>query len=79
MAKKEKQNEPTLMLDDKEYNINDLQDDQKMLVAHINDLNRKVDSARFNLQQMEMGRQSFVQSLKNSLEAPEASEEKVEA
>tara|TARA_B100000686_G_C16560335_1_gene847412 strand:+ start:677 stop:916 length:240 start_codon:yes stop_codon:yes gene_type:complete len=79
MAKKEKQNEPTLVLDDKEYNINDLQDDQKMLVAHINDLNRKVDSARFNLQQMEMGRQSFVQSLKNSLEAPEASEEKVEA
>jgi|TARA_R100000781_G_scaffold108648_1_gene73295 hypothetical protein len=79
MAKKEKQNEPTLVLDDKEYNINDLQDDQKLLVAHINDLNRKVDSARFNLQQMEMGRQSFVQSLKNSLEAPEASEEKVEA
>ena len=79
MAKKEKQNEPTLVLDDKEYNINDLQDDQKMLVAHINDLNRKVDSARFNLQQMEMGRQSFVQSLKNSLEAPEASEEKAEA
>ena len=79
MAKKEKQNEPTLVLDDKEYNFNDLQDDQKLLVAHINDLNRKVDSARFNLQQMEMGRQSFVQSLKNSLEAPEASEEKVEA
>ena len=79
MAKKEKQNEPTLVLDDKEYNINNLQDDQKMLVAHINDLNRKVDSARFNLQQMEMGRQSFVQSLKNSLEAPEASEEKAEA
>ena len=79
MAKKEKQNEPTLMLDDKEYNINDLQDDQKMLVAHINDLNRKIDSARFNLQQMEMGRQSFVQSLKNSLEAPEASEETAEA
>ena len=79
MAKIEKQNDRTLVLDDKEYNINDLQDDQKLLVAHINDLNRKVDSARFNLQQMEMGRQSFVQSLKNSLEAPEASEEKVEA
>jgi hypothetical protein len=77
--KKEKEKKPTLVLDDKEYNINDLQDNQKMLVAHINDLNRKVDSARFNLQQMEMGRQSFVQSLKNSLEAPEVSEESVEA
>ena len=75
MAKKENQNEPTLMLDDKEYNINDLQDDQKIMVAHINDLNRKVDSARFNLQQMEMGRQSFVQSLKTSLETPETEAE----
>ena len=79
MAKKEKQNEPTLVLDDKEYNINNMEDDQKMMVAHINDLNRKIDSTRFNLQQMEMGRQSFVQGLKNSLEAPEVSEEKAEA
>jgi hypothetical protein len=70
MSKKEKQNEPTLLLDDKEYVINDLGDDQKLMVAHINDLNRKVDSARFNLQQMEIGRQGFVNSLKVSLEEP---------
>tara|TARA_R100000808_G_C2128683_1_gene138334 strand:+ start:228 stop:467 length:240 start_codon:yes stop_codon:yes gene_type:complete len=79
MAKKEKEKEPTLVLDDKEYNINSMKDDEKLLVAHINDLNRKVDSARFNLQQLEMGRQSFVQSLKNSLEAQEVSEESAEA
>ena len=68
MAKKEKQNEPTLVLDDKEYNINDLQDDQKLMVAHINDLNRKIDSTKFNLQQMEIGRAGFVNSLKVSLD-----------
>jgi len=68
MAKKEKQNEPTLVLDDKEYSINDLQDDQKLMVAHINDLNRKIDSAKFNLQQMEIGRAGFVNSLKASLD-----------
>ena len=68
MAKKEKQNEPTLVLDDKEYNINDLQDDQKLMVAHINDLNRKIDSTKFNLQQMEIGRAGFVNSLKASLD-----------
>ena len=68
MAKKEKQNEPTLMLDDKEYLINDLQDDQKLMVAHINDLNRKIDSVKFNLQQMEIGRAGFVNSLKASLD-----------
>jgi len=77
MAKKEK--EPTLVLDDKEYNINDLQDDQKLMVAHINDLNRKVDSARFNLQQMEIGRQGFVNSLKVSLDQPEVGEPEAEA
>jgi len=70
MSKKEKQNEPTLVLDEKEYNINDLGDDEKLMVAHINDLNRKVDSARFNLQQIEMGRQAFVNSLKAKLEEP---------
>ena len=68
MAKKEKQNEPTLVLDDKEYSINDLQDDQKLMVAHINDLNRKIDSTKFNLQQMEIGRAGFVNSLKASLD-----------
>ena len=70
MSKKEKQNEPTLVLDDKEYKINDLGDDEKLIVAHINDLNRKVDSARFNLQQIEIGRQAFVSSLKAKLEEP---------
>tara|TARA_R100001443_G_scaffold859_3_gene3401 strand:+ start:1700 stop:1924 length:225 start_codon:yes stop_codon:yes gene_type:complete len=70
MSKKEKQNEPTLVLDDKEYKINDLGDDEKLIVAHINDLNRKVDSARFNLQQIEVGRQAFVNSLKAKLEEP---------
>jgi len=70
MSKKEKQNEPTLVLDEKGYNINDLGDDEKLMVAHINDLNRKVDSARFNLQQIEMGRQAFVNSLKAKLEEP---------
>lgn len=77
MAKKEK--EPTLVLDDKEYNLNDLQDDQKLMVAHINDLNRKIDSTRFNLQQMEIGRQGFVNSLKVSLDQPEVGESEAEA
>ena len=72
MAKKEEQKEPTLVLDDKEYKINDMKDEEKVMVAHINDLNRKIDNAKFNLQQMDIGRQSFVSSLKNSLEEPKA-------
>ena len=69
MAKqKQKENKPTLILDDKEYQIEDLGDDQKVMVAHINDLNRKIDGATFNLQQLQYGRTAFVNALKADLE-----------
>ena len=38
MAKKEKEQKPVLNLDDKEYVIEDMTDEQKMMVNHINDL-----------------------------------------
>ena len=37
MAKKEKE-KPVLNLDDKEYVIEDMTDEQKMMVNHINDI-----------------------------------------
>ena len=73
--KKENEKKPTLVLDDKEYQIEDLGDDQKMMVAHINDLNRKIDGATFNLQQLQYGRQAFVNALKADLEKDESKEE----
>ena len=73
--KKEKENKPTLILDDKEYQIEDLGDDQKVMVAHINDLNRKIDGATFNLQQLQYGRQAFVNALKADLEKDNEAEE----
>tara|TARA_A100001201_G_scaffold20323_3_gene22700 strand:+ start:1010 stop:1234 length:225 start_codon:yes stop_codon:yes gene_type:complete len=71
MAKNNKETEPTLKLDDKSYNINDLADDQKIMVSHIDSLNRKIDGARFNLQQLEVGRAAFISSLKSALEKSE--------
>ena len=73
--KKEKEKKPTLVLDDKEYQIEDLGDDQKMMVAHINDINRKIDGATFNLQQLQYGRQAFVNALKNDLEKDDKKED----
>tara|TARA_R110000824_G_scaffold28007_1_gene94491 strand:+ start:99 stop:332 length:234 start_codon:yes stop_codon:yes gene_type:complete len=67
-------NTPTLQLDDKEYNIEDLADEQRMLVAHISDLNRKIDSASFNLQQLQFGRQAVIDSLKHELNKEEVKE-----
>ena len=58
MAKKEnkKENAPMLNLDGKEYDINSMNDDQKTMVNHIADLNRKIDTTTFNLQQLQFGR-----------------------
>ena len=76
MAKqKQKENKPVLILEDKEYQIEDLGDDQKVMVAHINDLNRKIDGATFNLQQLQYGRAAFVNALKADLEKGEQAEE----
>ena len=69
MAKKEnkKENAPMLNLDGKEYDINSMNDDQKTMVNHIADLNRKIDTTTFNLQQLQFGRQAFVDGLKAAL------------
>tara|TARA_B100000424_G_scaffold152942_1_gene116787 strand:- start:1883 stop:2128 length:246 start_codon:yes stop_codon:yes gene_type:complete len=67
MAKNEKIKKQTITLDDKEYNISDMNDNQKNYLSHISDLNRKVETAKFNLQQMESGLNYYVALLSNSL------------
>jgi len=69
MAKKEnkKENAPMLSLDGKEYDINSMNDDQKTMVNHIADLNKKIDTSTFNIQQLQFGRQAFIDGLKASL------------
>ena len=70
MAKKENKQEkkPVVVLEDKEYQIENMADDQKVMLAHIQDLQRKIDGATFNLQQLQYGRQAFVNALKEALE-----------
>ncbi len=73
MAKKQNKEEkkPVVVLDDKEYEIENMADDQKVMLAHIQDLQRKIDGATFNLQQLQYGRQAFVNALKEALEKEE--------
>ena len=47
-----------------------MNDQQKALLDHVMDLERKVGSARFNLDQLSVGRDAFFNLLKSSLEAP---------
>ena len=58
-----------ITLDNVEYFYEDMTQEQQMMVNHISDLDRKLDSARFNLDQLQVGKNAFVNLLKSSLEA----------
>ena len=67
MAKKEKE-KPVLKIDDKEYDVDSMTDEQKAMVNHIADLDKKVAGSEFNLVQLRFGRQAFVDGIRASLE-----------
>lgn len=60
-----------ITVNDQEYFIEDLNDQQKTFVNHINDLSRKMDNAKFNFDQLAFGHQAFVNALAVSLEQGE--------
>ena len=60
-----------IMIDDVEHNLDDMTDEQKMLVNHCLDLDRKISSTQFNLDQLRVGKDAFVQMLKQSLQKKE--------
>ena len=67
MAKKEKE-KSVVKIDDKEYDVESLTDEQKAMVNHVLDLDRKLQSSEFNLIQLRFGRQAFTDALKASLD-----------
>jgi hypothetical protein len=68
MAKKQKeQPEQTITIDDKEYKVSDLTEEQISLVNHVADLDKKLGSARFNVDQLSVGRNAFMTLLQDSL------------
>lgn len=58
---------PQLTIDGVEYDTDTFTDQQKAILEHVVDLERKVNSARFNLDQLQVGRDSFLNMLKQSL------------
>ena len=62
-------NEKTpITVNDKEYIVEEMNDQQKLLLNHVNDLDRKLASARFNVDQLAVGRDAFIQRLAEALE-----------
>ena len=63
-----------ITIDDKEYFFEDLTQEQQIIVNHISDLQRKIQSSEFNLQQLAFGKDAFINSLKEKLEKEQIDE-----
>ena len=57
----------TISINGTDYTEDQLNDTQKVMVNHVADLDRKIGSANFNIDQLKMGRMAFMQSLTASL------------
>ena len=58
-------------IDGVEHHFEDMTQQQQMLLNHVADLDRKLDSSRFNVDQLQVGRDAFFRMLKDSLETPQ--------
>ena len=69
MAKNENK---TITVNDVEHNIEDLTEQQVTMVNHIADLDKKLGSLGFNMDQLNVGREAFVSMLAQSLDSEAA-------
>ena len=67
MAKKLKE-EPNVNIEGKEYKMSDLSEEQLQMVNHVADLENKLRSAQFNVEQLSGGHEYFMDKLKRSFE-----------
>ncbi len=76
MAKKENQS-PKLVLNDIEYDVNeDLNDEQKQMYLHLENIESKINNNNFIQQQLAVNKDAFIRLLEESLaKSSEESEE----
>ena len=60
----------TVSINGTDYTEDQLTDQQKVMINHVADLDRKIGSTQFNLDQLQVGKQAFMDMLTKSLEAP---------
>ena len=75
MAKKQKEEKPVLSLEGKEYVIEDMTDEEKQMINHINDMQNKINTNVFIHEQLEVGKEAFIVRLRESLTAEKEPEE----
>jgi hypothetical protein len=75
----EKQKSQIVTIDGVEHDANTFTEQQVLLLNHTIDLDRKIGSTTFQLQQLQVGKDSFLKLLKDALAADPAVVQDVEA
>jgi hypothetical protein len=63
-----------IVINDKEYIFEDMTEQQQVMVNHCNDLDRKIRSTQFNLDQLSVGKDAFINMLVADLDKEEPGE-----
>jgi len=56
-----------VVIDDVEYEFADMKPEQQTMVNHLIDLDRKIGSTQFSLDQLQVGKNAFLSMLRESL------------
>ena len=60
-----------ITVDGQDFFLEDMTEEQRILTNHCLDLDRKIASAQFQMQQLQVGKDAFVNMLKAALEKTE--------
>ncbi len=63
-----------ITIDEKDYILEDMSETQQLILSHVSDLERKIKSTQFNLEQLQVGREAFLIHLRNDLKTSDAAE-----
>ena len=63
-----------IVINDVEYMYEDMTENQQVIVNHCADLDRKLRSTQFNLDQLSVGKDAFIKMFEDSLDAETAAE-----
>ena len=67
MSKKQTE-KTTITINDQPFYLEDMTMEQQAMVNHVQDLDRKMNTSRFNLEQLQFGRDAFMTALTASLQ-----------
>jgi len=60
-----------IQIDNETFFFEDMTQEQQVLVNHLADLDRKISSSQFNLEQLSVGKNAFINLLKDTLKKDE--------